>query len=55
MPREIKGMDNREVMDKAMAHMKEAHPAEVKKMMEMSKEEQDKMMMEAEKKITDAE
>lgn len=48
---EIKGNDNKEVMDKAWEHMKKDHPEEVEKIMKMPKEEQDKMMMEAEKKI----
>lgn len=51
MEHEIKGNDNKEVMDKAWEHMKKDHPEEVEKIMKMPKEEQDKMMMEAEKKI----
>ncbi len=50
---EIKGADVKTVMDMAWAHMKEAHPAEVAKMMAMSKEDQDKGMAAAQAKIVD--
>lgn len=52
---EIKAPTNKDVMDKAWEHMKKDHPEEVKKIMSMPKEEQDKMMMEAEKSIHEAE
>ncbi len=51
----VKAPTNKEVMDNMWKHMQEAHPEEAKKMMSMPKEQQDKMMMETEKSIHDAE